>query len=133
MIDDAPSSADLDEVLGAIADRERRFTLYYLRERESMPVERLAEVVATWLAVEDGTAPAKVEERDDLLRALRRTHLPTLDAVGLVEYDRETGTVTLVPPCEVVDPLLETVASLEHATRVPPSAEAAGARNDPLL
>jgi len=132
-MDEPPSSTDLDEVLRAISDRERRFTLYYLRERESTTVERLADVVGTWLAVEDGTAPADVEERDRLLRALRGTHLPDLSAVGLLEYDREAGTVTLVPPCGVVDPLLETTASLEQATRVPPSAEAAAARNDRAL
>lgn len=130
MTDDSPSSVDLDGILGAIADRERRFVLYYLRERESMSVERLADVVATWLAVENGTSPATVEERDRLLDALRRTHLPQLDDLGLLDYDRMSGTVTLVPPCETVDPLLETTASLEHATRVPPSAEAAAARND---
>jgi DNA-binding transcriptional ArsR family regulator len=133
MMDEPPSSTDLDEVLRAISDRERRFTLYYLRERESTTVERLADVVGTWLAVEDGTAPADVEERDRLLRALRGTHLPELSAVGLLEYDREAETVTLVPPCGVVDPLLETTASLEQATRVPPSAEAAAARNDRVL
>ena len=133
MIDEPPSSADLDEVLRAIADRERRFTLYYLRERDSSSVERLADVVATWLAVEDGTAPADVEERDRLHRALRETHLPDLAAVGLLEYDPASGTATLVPPCGVVDPLLETTASLEHATRVPPSAEAAAARNERVL
>ena len=132
-MDEPPSSTDLDEVLRAISDRERRFTLYYLRERESTTVERLADVVGTWLAVEDGTAPADVEERDRLLRALRGTHLPDLSAVGLLEYDREAGTVTLVPPCGVVDPLLETTASLEQATRVPPSAEAAAARNERTL
>ena len=132
-MDEPPSSTDLDEVLRAISNRERRFSLYYLRERESTTVERLADVVATWLAVEDGTAPADVEERDRLLRALRGTHLPELSAVGLLEYDREAGAVTLVPPCGVVDPLLETTASLEHATRVPPSAEAAAARNDRVL
>lgn len=130
MIDEPPSSADLDEVLRAISDRERRFALYYLRERESVSVGRLADVVGTWLAVEDGTAPADVEERDRLFRVLRTTHLPELSELGLVEYDPEDGTASLVPPCGVVDPLLETTASVEHARRVPPSAEAAAARND---
>jgi DNA-binding transcriptional ArsR family regulator len=133
MIDEPPSSADLDAVLRAIADRERRFALYYLRERESTSVERLADVVGTWLAVEDGTAPVDVEERDRLLHALRGTHLPELADIGLLEYDPGAGTATLIPPCGVVDPLLETIASLEHATRVPPSAEAAAARNDRVL
>ena len=124
MIDEPPSSADLDEVLRVISDRERRFALYYLRERESSSVERLADVVGTWLAV---------EERDRLLRALRATHLPELSAVGLLEYDTEAETATLVPPCGVIDPLLETTASLEQARRVPPSAEAAAVRNDTVL
>jgi len=133
MIDEPPSSVDLDEVLRAISNRERRFALYYLRERGSSSVERLADVVGTWLAVEDGTAPADVEERDRLFRALRDSHLPALSEVGLVEYDPVEGAVSLVPPCGVVDPLLETTASLEHATRVPPSAEAEAARNDRAL
>lgn len=133
MIGEPPSSVDLDEVLRAISNRERRFALYYLRERDSSSVKRLADVVGTWLAVEDGTAPAGVEERDRLFRALRATHLPELSELGLVEYDPDGGTVSLVPPCGVVDPLLETTASLEQATRVPPSAEAAAARNDRAL
>lgn len=132
-MDEPPSSADLDEVLRVIADRERRFALYYLRERETTSTDRLADVVGTWLAVEDGTAPAGVEERDRLLDALRETHLPELSRTGLVEFDRCADEVTLVPPCGVVDPLLETTASLEQATRVPPSAEAAAARNDRTL
>lgn len=132
-MDEPPSSADLDAVIRAIADRERRFALYYLREREATSTERLADVVGTWLAVEDGTAPAGVEERDRLLERLRRTHLPELSDVGLLEFDRGTDEVTLVPPCGVVDPLLETTASLEQATRVPPSAEAAAARNERTL
>ena len=133
MTNEPPSSADLDEVLGVISDRERRFALYYLRERESTSVRRLADVVGTWLAVEDGTAPADVEERDRLLERLRGTHLPALSGVGLLEFDPEADEVTLIPPCGVVDPLLETTASLEHATRVPPSAEAAAARNERTL
>ena len=133
MMDEPPASADLDAVLRAIADRERRFALYYLRERERTSTERLADVVGTWLAVEDGTAPAGVEKRDRLLERLRRTHLPELSDVGLLEFDREAGEVTLVPPCGVVDPLLETTASLEQATRVPPSAEAAATRNERTL
>ena len=133
MIDEPPSSVDLDEVLRAISNRERRFTLYYLRERGSSSVERLADVVGTWLAVEDGTAPVDVEERDRLFRALRETHLPELSELGLVDYDPGAGDVSLVPPCGVVDPLLETTAALEQARRVPPSAEAAAARNDDAL
>ncbi|MEF8790812.1 MAG: hypothetical protein V5A61_11865 [Haloarculaceae archaeon] len=133
MTDEPPSSVELDDVLRAISTRERRFALYYLRERESSSVERLADVVGTWLAVEDGTAPVGVEDRDRLFRALRGTHLPELSELGLVEYDPDAGTVSLVPPCGVVDPLLETTASLEQATRVPPSAEAAAARNDRAL
>jgi DNA-binding transcriptional ArsR family regulator len=133
MTDESPSSVDLDDVLRAISNRERRFALYYLRERESSSVERLADVVGTWLAVEDGTAPVGVEDRDRLFRALRGTHLPALSELGLVEYDPDAGTVSLVPPCGMVDPLLETTASLEQATRVPPSAEAEAARNDRAL
>lgn len=77
----------------ALAVPERRRALYYLLDRDRVPVAELADVLAGWRTAESGVVGA--DERARLLEDLRAVHLPTLSEVGLVEHDPEAGTVGL--------------------------------------
>lgn len=84
---------DLDELLGALADARRRTVLTALAAR-NRPLETatLARDVA---ARETGTASRPARERIDRVRvSLVHRHLPLLDDVGFLAYDRDTDSVT---------------------------------------
>lgn len=85
----------------ALAAPERRRALRYLLDRSRVSLEDLADVVA-------GEAPDEPRERALLLAALRDTHLPVLESVGLVEFDSDVGTVTLAA---LTDPVRAVIRS----------------------
>lgn len=77
----------------AVKNLRRRYVLYYLNER-GRPVELgdLAEQVAAWennVAIED----VSPEQRKSVYSALYQTHLPKLEDIGIVTYDRESKQV----------------------------------------
>jgi len=101
-----------DEVFLALADQSRRMALYYLRIRDRVDVETLADVVTGWSAAgRHGTATRA--DRDRLLTALRVRHLPLLAAAGLVDYDRTAGTVAVERLAEPVRTLLDAAYAWE--------------------
>ncbi|WP_135363947.1 DUF7344 domain-containing protein [Halosimplex halophilum] len=89
------NGGNTSRLFGALADRDRRIVLYYLREHESASVGTLADLVTGW--AEAGPGPDRPVAREDVRVALHHVHLPALDAAGLVEYDSDEGRVTLVP------------------------------------
>lgn len=49
---------------------------------------------------------------------LRRTHLPMLEAEGLIEWDRETGEISRGPRFDEIEPFLELIE--DHEDELPP-------------
>lgn len=95
--DDLTSPGDLssDVVYSLLADKRRRYTLHYLKQRrEPVPVREIAEQVAAW---ENGKPVDEItsQERKRVYIALYQSHLPTLDKEGVVEYDPDRGVVSL--------------------------------------
>ena len=82
-----------DEVFDAVKNLRRRYVLYYL-QRHGGPVElgELAEQVAAW---ENDTTVGEVSpsERKSVYSALHQTHLPKLQAAGVLHYDAERSLV----------------------------------------
>lgn len=91
-LDELAIDAVADEVFLALADRERRLALYYLRGRDEVDVATLADVVTGWSNAA-GRGIATREDRDRVHTALHARHLPRLDDAGLVDYDDAAGTV----------------------------------------
>lgn len=99
---DTPKRAGTDTRKRAhelLRSSRRRFVLgYLLGEDQPLSVEELVEAVTDWEFGEDATE----RNREDVAISLHHAHLPRMADLGVVEYDRETGTVE-----ERDDPLLE--------------------------
>lgn len=98
-----------DAVYDALADKRRRYTLHYLKQRaEPVTVRELSEQVAAW-ENNKSTAELTSQERKRVYIALYQSHLDTLDGEGLVDYDEDDGTVALTDAFAGSDLYLEVV------------------------
>lgn len=84
---------DVSRLFEALARRDRRVVLYYLREHESASLDVLADLVTGW--VEAGPGPDRAVDHVEVRTALHHVHLPVLDTAGLVEYDPDGGRVVV--------------------------------------
>lgn len=100
---------DEDVLYGALSDKRRRYTLHYLKQiGDAVPVQQIAEQVAAW----ENDKPINEldsKERKRVYVALYQSHLSTMDAEGLVQYDEDAGTVELAAEVEDIDIYLEVV------------------------
>lgn len=106
----------LDSTFRLLADEHRRHLLYLVREHESMTLDDLADVLTGWLAVRHGDDATTPEDRQQMYTRLYHVHVPKLAATGVVEFDEDSGTVTLdaLPPA--IDHLLDEALELEPET-----------------
>jgi hypothetical protein len=88
------------EVYDAVKNLRRRYVLYHVnRERQPVELGELAEQIAAWennTVVEDVTP----EQRKSVYSALYQTHLPKLENIGIVSYDRESKEVSFTDSAE---------------------------------
>ena len=106
---EAPEALSNDDLYDVLADRRRRYAIHYLKQRrEAVTVRELAERVAAW---ENGKPVAELgsQERKRVYIALYQSHLPSMDGLGLVDYDDDAGTVALGDAIEDLDIYLEIV------------------------
>ena len=103
-----------DLVFDILSSSRRRFVLYYLRQvDEPVDLTELAEEVAAWeneCSVEELTT----QQRKRVYVSLYQTHVPKLESVGLVDYDRDSGEVSLTSRAYQLDNYLE-----ESTQRIP--------------
>jgi len=85
-----------DQIFRALVDRTRRYTLYLLLDRRSMPTGELADVLTGWLHA-SGSGLADPDDRGRLETELYHAHLPALVEAGLVECDEQYTVVELAP------------------------------------
>lgn len=99
------NSQSLDDVFEVLSANRRRHALYVLyRRSDSTTVRDLADA----LTPESGTDTARTTA------ALAHVHLPKLDDAGVVEYDREAGTVALADLPDRFDRYLAAAAADER-------------------
>ena len=95
-----------DEVYELLSNARRRFVISYLRGREEpVPLSELSDAVASW----ENEVPAEELTDQQVKRvyvSLYQTHLPKLSDFGLVEYDRDEGTVELTESVRELDTYL---------------------------
>jgi DNA-binding transcriptional ArsR family regulator len=106
----ASTGLSQDQVFEVLKSPRRRYALYYLR-REGGIVELsdLTDQVAVW---ENETTPSGLtsEQRKRVYISLYQTHLPKLDDAGIVEYDRDEGTISLSRRARELDTYLGDVS-----------------------
>lgn len=104
--------ADLDDYFRYLADRQRRRLLYHLADEDVTTVEELA---ATLAESSPGAAAGPAGDVDEVALALRHHHLPKLDDLSVVEYDRPNGVVEVGDIPAELETLLHSTRELELA------------------
>lgn len=90
---------DLDSVFDVLSHKRYRQLLTGLYANgATAPVDDLAAELARYEERERGQTVER--HRDELAVALRRTHLPALEARGVLTYDRQADTVRLKPSAQ---------------------------------
>jgi len=103
------SSLSTDTVFQTLGSRRRRYTLHYLRHTgEPVTIRDLSEQLAAWELGKERTAITP-KERKRLYTALHQTHLPKMDSLDVVEYDRDRGVVSLTDHVGQFDIYLDVV------------------------
>lgn len=104
----SPGSIARDDAFDILQNRRRRFTLHYLKQAGEAALSDLAEQVAAW-EHEKHPAAVTADERRATYTALQQRHLPRLDDLGVVDFDSDTGTVTLTEQAAALDIYLDVV------------------------
>jgi DNA-binding transcriptional ArsR family regulator len=106
---DESTSAELtpDTVFSVLSNERRRQVLRHLHDRGGSNVRELSQQLAAW---ENDVQPEAVtyKQRKRVYTSLHQTHLPALAEAGVVDYDRDRGTVRLTARASVLDEYLAT-------------------------
>lgn len=107
--DGDPNQISTDEVFALLSNERRRHVLRFLSENGGEI--KLRELAAAIAAEENGVDPAEVTytQRKRLYTSLYQSHLPRMERSGVVEYDRNSGLVTLSASADSFDAYLEVV------------------------
>ncbi|MFB6159803.1 MAG: hypothetical protein ABEJ61_01345 [Haloferacaceae archaeon] len=92
-----------DQIFDVLSSARRRYTIYYLRERdEEVPITELAKQVAAWeYEIDPEELTDKQQKR--VYVSLYQTHLPKLAELGIVDYDKDRGVVAAAEKSRVLD------------------------------
>jgi DNA-binding transcriptional ArsR family regulator len=107
-----------DSIFETLSNRRRRYVLHYLRQAgDSVTMRALSEQLAAW---ENGIEPPQVrpKARKRLYTALHQTHLPKMDQLGVVEYDKDRGIISLTDSMAQFDTYLDETEDFRAWSRV---------------
>jgi DNA-binding transcriptional ArsR family regulator len=102
---------DRDDIFDVLSNGRRRYAIEYLKGHDEGETIELGDLVDYIAARENDTTVKQVsyKQRKRVYSSLRQTHLPKLSDCGLVEYDRERGTIALAEGVKKVQMHLEYV------------------------
>jgi DNA-binding transcriptional ArsR family regulator len=96
-------SLSTETIFETLSNRRRRYALHYLkRVGEPVTIRDLSEQLAAWENDVDRSR-VRPKQRKRLYTALHQTHLPKMDELGVVAYDRDRGVVALTAAIEEFD------------------------------
>jgi len=92
-----------DEAYDLLSNPRRRFVISYLGEQQQpVSLNELAEQVASW--ENDKPVPELTDQQKKRAYvSIHQTHIPKLKASGIVEYDADTGQVTISSGARQID------------------------------
>jgi Flp pilus assembly protein TadB len=95
-----------DTVFDILSSPRRRYVLYYLR-KEGGPVELtdLAAKLAEW-EYDVSSEELTEQQRKRIYVSLYQTHVPRLASAGLIDYDSDSGLITLTDDVYQIDQFL---------------------------
>lgn len=102
-----------DELFELLANQRRRHIMHTLvREDDRLDIGDLSQEIAAW---EDGLAFEDVSstDRKRVYTALQQSHLPKMDKAGVLEFDRDRGTIEPTPALEDVEIYMDVVRGRE--------------------
>ncbi|MFC3959563.1 DUF7344 domain-containing protein [Halovivax cerinus] len=101
------SRIDPQEIHDILRNSRRRNVIKHLESQLTpVSVRELSERIAE---IETSESPAPRNVRESVYNSLHQTHLPKLDAVGVIRYDEDRKTVELREPARQVDVYMEVV------------------------
>jgi predicted transcriptional regulator len=104
------SAVTEEEIFTTLSNQRRRYVVHALDDESSAEIGSLAEQVAAWeYDVEVGELSH--DERKRVYTSLQQNHLPKMDDAGVVEFDKDRGTVAPTEAFADVDLYLEVVGS----------------------
>lgn len=112
-VSDVPARFADDTFYRALGAQRRRRSLAYVLTNEHCSVDELVDVLAGWETVGTEMVP---DNCFDLLKVeLYHVHLPILEEAGLIEYDEETGKISIEPLADPVKEFIHKSVEAEHS------------------
>lgn len=99
------SQLSKSDIFGVLQNDRRRHVLELLRSHGNQSVRSLSEEIAR-LEAEDGEPNSSV--RKSIYISLLQTHIPKMESLGIITYNREHDTVELLPAVHDFDVYMET-------------------------
>lgn len=103
--DEAVSSLDLNEVFHILQNERRRNVLRYLEDADGEDVVEMRDIAVQIAAWENDTTVQQLhsDQRQRVYIALYQSHLPKLDELGVIRYNKPRG---FVEPTPLLDEVL---------------------------
>ncbi|KKG93748.1 DUF7344 domain-containing protein [Methanosarcina mazei] len=94
------------DIFGVLQNNRRRCVLEILREQGNQSVRSLSEEIAR---LESGEDDPKSTVRKSIYVSLLQTHIPKMESLGVINYNRESDFVELLPAARNFEIYMETV------------------------
>lgn len=109
---ESPSLSD-DELFEVLSNRRRRYVVHALEEHgDTAEIGDVAEQVAAWEYDVD-VEQVSYDERKRVYTALQQSHLPMMDDLGVVNFDKNRGVVEPTASLDDVEVYMEVVQGNE--------------------
>jgi hypothetical protein len=102
MANTEPDTLSRDDAFDILSNRRRRYALYYLSSHhDGITLQQLSREIAAW---ENGVPVESLNKKQQkrVYVSLYQTHIPKLESIGVVEYDDESGEITLTRRADAV-------------------------------
>jgi hypothetical protein len=94
------------DIFGILQNDRRRHVLELLRSQGNKSIRVLSEEIAR---LESGNEEPKSSIKKSIYVSLLQTHIPKMESLGIITYNREQDTVELLPASRDFDVYMETV------------------------